>query len=149
MSRHILSLSHDQLTAFDLDAFVAHADALNQHNRDTFTTPFPKAPSRWLSHYEFTPHPIALTLEGDVDGGLSWLVGATLDFSFTRSLCAPSLWRPRRPLLRPGQPRRARSGRQSGSVRRLRPVLSRSAPSDKGRRYRQLAGLHDARSGRG
>src|SRR4029450_2615440 len=88
MSRHILSLSHDQLTAFDLNAFVAHAEALNQQNRDTFTTPFTKAPSRWLSHYAFTPHPIEFTSQGDVDGGLSWLVGATLDFSFTRSLCA-------------------------------------------------------------
>ena len=33
--------------------------------------------------------PIEFTSEGDVDGGLSWLVGATLDFSFTRALCAP------------------------------------------------------------
>ena len=89
MSRSILSLSHEQLTAFDLDAFVAHADALNQHNRETFTTPFPKAPNRWLSHYAFIPRPLVLTREGDVEGGLSWLVGATLDFSFTRSLCAP------------------------------------------------------------
>ena len=61
MSRHILSLSHEQLTAFDLDAFIAHAEVLNQHNRNTFTTPFPKAPSRWLSHYEFRPHSIELT----------------------------------------------------------------------------------------
>ena len=89
MSRHILSLPDAHLTPFDLDAFVAHAEALNQHNRNTFTTPFPKDPSRWLSHYAFTPHPIAFTSQGDVDGGLSWLVGSTLDFSFTRALCAP------------------------------------------------------------
>ena len=89
MSRHILSLSPEQLTAFNLDALVAHAEILNQHNRETFTTPFPKAPSRWLSHYEFAPHAIELTSQSDVDGGLSWLVGATLDFSFTRALCAP------------------------------------------------------------
>jgi hypothetical protein len=89
MSRHILSLSHAQLTACDLEAFVAHANTLNQRHRETFTTPFPKAPSRWLSHYQFTPQPIALTTEGDVDGGLSWLIGATLDLSFTRSICAP------------------------------------------------------------
>ena len=88
MTRHILSLSPEQLTAFDLDAFVAHARRLNQHHRDTFTTVFPKAPSRWLSHYEFTPHALEFTSEGEIDGGLSWLVGATLDFSFTRALCA-------------------------------------------------------------
>jgi hypothetical protein len=89
MSRHILDLSHDQLTPFDLDAFVTHADGLNQHHRETCTALFPKAPSRWLSHYVFTPRPTSLTREGDVDGGLSWLVGATIDFSFTRSICAP------------------------------------------------------------
>src|SRR5207253_10641968 len=32
-------------------SFVTQADALNQHHRETFTTRFPKAPSRWLSHY--------------------------------------------------------------------------------------------------
>lgn len=144
MSRHMLSLSHDQLTAFDLTAFIAHADALNQHNRDIFTTPFPKAPSRWISRYAFTPHPIALTSQGDVDGGLSWLVGTTLDFSFTRALCASSY--------------SARGNRCYDPASLV--VLEMAAKvdhyvdyaqfcrdlhdSDKGRRYRQLAGLHDA-----
>ena len=90
MSRSMLALPPEQLTPFDLDAFIAHAEALNQHNRETFTTPFPTAANRWLSHYAFTPHPLALTSQGEVDGGLSWLVGVTLDFSFTRSLCATS-----------------------------------------------------------
>jgi hypothetical protein len=144
MSRHILSLSRDQLTAFDLDAFIAHAKALNQHNRDIFTTPFPKASSRWISRYAFTPHSIALTSQGDVDGGLSWLVGSTLDFSFTRSLCAPSYG--------------ARGGRcydpASLIVLEVAPKVDQYIDyaqfcrdlhdSDKGRRYRQLAGLHDA-----
>ena len=78
MAGFVVPLSDEHLTACDLDAFVTHADALNQHNRETFTTPFPKTPSRWLSHYDFTPQPIELTSQGDVDGGLSWLVGATL-----------------------------------------------------------------------
>ena len=73
MSRHSLSLAREQLTAFDLEAFVTHANAFNQHTRETFTTLFPKDPRRWLSHYAFTPRPIVLTSEGDVDGGLSWL----------------------------------------------------------------------------
>jgi hypothetical protein len=143
MSRHILSLSHEQLTSFDLDAFVTHAKALNQHNRETFTTPFPKAPSRWLSHYDFTPHPIELTSQGDVDGGLSWLVGATLDFGFTRTLCAPYYG--------------ARGGRcyDPASLVVLEVAIKVEQyvdytqfcrdlhDRDKGRRYRQLAGLHD------
>src|SRR4029434_10821743 len=142
MSRSILSLAPEQLTAFDLDAFIAHAHALKQQNRITFTTPFPKASSRWLSHYEFTPHPIEFTSQGDVDGGLSWLVGVTLDFRFTRSLCAPSY------------------GTRGGScydpaslvvlevAAKVDPYIDYAQfctdlhESDKGRRYRHLAGLH-------
>ncbi len=52
MSRSILSLPPEHLMSFDLDAFIVHAKALNEQNRQTFTTPFPKASSRWLSHYE-------------------------------------------------------------------------------------------------
>src|SRR6266545_3582892 len=89
MRQPIISLSPEQFTAFDLKAFVTHAHAFNQHTRETFTTLFPKAPRRWLSHYAFTPRPMALTSAGDVEGGLSWLVGATLDCSFTRAICAP------------------------------------------------------------
>jgi hypothetical protein len=143
MSRRILSLSPGQLTAFDLDVFIAHAERLNQHNRETFITPFPKAPGRWLSHYEFTPQAIAFTSQGDVDGGLSWLVGATVDFSFTRALCAPYYG--------------ARGGSCYDPASLV--VLEVSAKVDqyvdyaqfcrdlhdrnKGRRYRQLAGLHE------
>ena len=57
MSRPIISLSHERLPTLDLNAFVNHTDALNQRHRETFITPFPKAPSRWLSHYHFTPAP--------------------------------------------------------------------------------------------
>jgi hypothetical protein len=89
MSRHMLSLSHEQLTAFDLEAFRIHAAACNQHHLEACPTPFPKAPSRWLSPYQFTLRPIAVTSTGEVAGGLSWLVGATIDFRFTRSICAP------------------------------------------------------------
>ena len=89
MSRHSIALAREQLTSLDLDAFMSHATTLNQQQRETFTTPFPKASSRWLSHYQFMPRPLALTAAGDVEGGLSWLVGATMDFGFTRSLCAP------------------------------------------------------------
>ena len=58
MSRHSIALAREQLTALDLDAFVSHAATLNQHHCTTFTTPFPKASSRWLSHYQFTPRPL-------------------------------------------------------------------------------------------
>jgi hypothetical protein len=72
----------------DLEAFISQAEALNQHNQATFTTPFPKNPSRWMSRYHFHPRPITFTDTGAVEGGLSWWVGATLDCSFARDLCA-------------------------------------------------------------
>ena len=144
MSRQILSLSHDQLTAFDLEAFVTHAEALNQQNRDTFTTPFSKAPSRWLSHYAFTPHPIELTSQGDVDGGLSWLVGTTLDFSFTRSLCAPSYGARGNRCYDPASLVVLEVATKVDQYVDYAPFCRDLHDSDKGRRYRLLAGLHDA-----
>ena len=46
MSRKIIPVSHPQLTALDLEAFVSQAKALNQRNQERFTTPFPKHDSR-------------------------------------------------------------------------------------------------------
>ena len=143
MSRHIVSLSPEQLTAFDLDALIAHAERLNEYNRDTFTTPFPKTSSRWLSHYAFLPHTIEFTSQGDVDGGLSWLVGAMVDFSFTRALCAPYYG--------------ARGGRCYDPASLIILEVATKVDQyddyaqlcrdlhdrDKGHRYRQLAGLHN------
>jgi len=138
----MLALAPDQLTAFDLDAFIAHAHALNQHNRLTFTTPFPKASSRWLSHDEFTPHPIACTSQGDVDGGFSWLVGVTLDFSFARSLCASSYGSRGGSCYDPASlvvlEVAAKVDQYIDDAQFCRDLHD----SDKGRRYRQLAGLH-------
>src|SRR5712691_10677107 len=143
MSRHMLSLAHEQLTSFDLEAFVTQAKALNQHHRETFTTRFPKVPSRWLSHYAFTPRPIVLTREGDVEGGLSWLVGATIDFSFTRSICAPHYGVRGGPCYDPASLvvlEVAASVDQYVDYARFCGDLHQA---DKGRRYRELAGLQE------
>jgi hypothetical protein len=142
MSRHILSLCHEQLTSYDLDAFVAHANALNQRNREVFTTPFPKAPSRWLSHYAFTPRPIGLTREGDVEGGLSWLVGATIDFSFTRSLCAPHYGARGNCCYAPASLVVLEVAARVDQYVDYACFCGDLLQADKGRRYRELAGLH-------
>ena len=142
MSRHILSLCHEQLTSFDLDAFVAHADALNQHNREVFTTPFPKAPSRWLSHYAFTPRPLGLTHKGDVQGGLSWLVGATIDFSFTRAICAPHYGVRGNCCYDPASLVVLEVAAKLDQYVDYACFCSDLLQADKGRRYRELAGLH-------
>ena len=143
MSRSILSLSPEQLTPFDLEAFMTHANALNQQHLEALTPPFPKDPSLWLSHYQFTPRPIALTREGDVDGGLSWLIGATIDFRFTRAICAPhygarggSCYDPASLVLLEVAAHVDQYVDYAHFCRDLH-------QSDKGRRYRELAGLHD------
>jgi hypothetical protein len=64
----MLSLAPEQLTTCDLDALIAQAELLKQHHRDTFTSPFPKAPSRWLSHDHLRPQAMTFTSQGDVDG---------------------------------------------------------------------------------
>lgn len=144
MSRSIVSLSPEQLTSFDLDAFVAQAEALNQYNRATFTTPFPKAPSRWISHYEFTAHPIELTARGDVDGDLSWLIGATLDFSFSRSLCAPYYGTRGASCYDPASLVVLEVAAHVDQYVDYAQFCKDLQQTDKGRRYRQLAGLADS-----
>jgi hypothetical protein len=144
MSRSIVSLPPEQLTPFDLDAFIAHADALNEQNRQTFTAPFPKASSRWLSHYKFTPQSIAFTSQGDVDGGFSWLVGVTLDLSFTRSLCPTSYGARGGSCYDPASLVFLEVAAKVDQYTDYAQFCRDLHDSDKGRRYRQLAGLHGA-----
>jgi hypothetical protein len=144
MSRHMLSLSHAHLTSLNLEAFVAQADALNQHHRETFTTRFPKGPSRWLSHDAFTPRSIGLTCEGDVEGGLSWLVGATLDFSCTRALCAPHYGVRGGPCYDPASLVVLEVAAKVDQYVDDAHFCGDLHQADKGHRYRELAGLHDA-----
>jgi hypothetical protein len=143
----MVSLPPEQLTPFDLDAFIAHAEALNEQNRQTFTTPFPKASRRWLSHYDFTPRPIAFTSQGDVDGGLSWLVGVTLDLSFTRSLCATSYGVRGGSCYDPASLVFLEVAAKVDQYTDYAQFCRDLHDSDKGRRYRQLAGLHSPIAG--
>jgi hypothetical protein len=143
----MLSISPEQLTSFDLDAFIAHAEVLNEQNRQTFTTPFPKASSRWLSPYEFTPQPIAFTSPGDVDGGLSWLVGSTLDLSFTRALCATSYGARGGACYDPASLVFLEVAAKVDQYTDYAQFCRDLHDSNKGRRYRQLAGLHGAIAG--
>jgi len=84
-----------------------------------------------------------LTREGDVDGGLSWLVGATIDFSFTRALCAPHYGARGAPCYDPASlvlfERAAHVDHDVDYAHCCRDLHQ----ADKGRRYRELAGLHD------
>ena len=134
---------NEQLTPFDLDSFVTHSKALNYQHKEAFTTPFPKTPSRWLSHYAFTPQPISLTPEGDVDGGLSWLVGATIAFSFIRSICVPHYSTRGASCYDPASLVVLEMAAKVDHYGDYAHLCGDLHQSDKGRRYRELAGLHD------
>ena len=132
MNRKIIPVSHAQLTSLDIDAFVRQTKALNQRNRERCTTPFAKRPSRWISHYQFQPRLITFTDQGAVEGSLSWLVGATLDFNCpcreARAVrprpVRAVLWRQRGNLLRRSEPLVSGSRGQSRWRPRLRQLLS-------------------------
>jgi len=89
MNRTNLPLLEQSIAPFDLETLVKEAATLNQSTLEAFTLSFPKAPDRWLSHDQFRPRSVECTVEGEGEGGLSGLMGATIDLRFTRSLFAP------------------------------------------------------------
>ena len=109
---------------------------------ENFTTPFPKSPDRWLSHYQFTPRPIEFTAEGEVEGGLSWLLGATIDLRFTRALVAPDYSKEGGHCDDPASAFFLEvASRVDGYPDDAR-VCADLRQQDKGRRSREMAGLH-------
>jgi hypothetical protein len=144
MSRKRIPVSHEQLTPFDLEAFVAHPAELNQRHCEAFIIPFPKAPSRWLSHYHFTPRPITFPDEGEIEGGLRWRIGATFDFSFTRSICASNYGTRGGHCYDPASLVLLEVVAKVDQYPDYASFCKDLHQQDKGRRYRQLAGLHDA-----
>lgn len=88
MARNKLELSPEKIAGLDLETIAKKASELNKKNQETHTTPFPKDQSRLESHYRFEPRRIDFTCEGEVEGGLSRLIGSLFDLSFTRSLFA-------------------------------------------------------------
>jgi len=90
MSRTNLPLSQECIAPFDREMFVHEAAKLHQRPLEAFTTPFPKAPPRWVSHDHFRPRPLEFTAAGAVEGGSRGLMGATSAVSCTRALWAPS-----------------------------------------------------------
>jgi hypothetical protein len=144
MNRKIIPVSHLQLTSLDLEAFVSQAKALNQRNHETFNTPFPKDASRWISHYQFHPRPITFTDKGAVEGGLSWLVGATLDFSFARDLCACAYGARGGHCYDPASLLFLEVAAKVDGYCDYASFCHDLEQADKGRRYRDLAGLDQA-----
>ena len=144
MSRKELLLPQEHLAPFDLEAFVNEAATLNQCTVAAFALPFPKAPDRWLSHDQFRPRPIDFTLEGEVEGGLSWLIGATIDLCFTRSLFAPYYSKEGGHCYDPASSFFLEVASRVDGYPDSASCCADLRQQDKGRRYRELAGLHEA-----
>jgi hypothetical protein len=142
MSRKELLLPQELITPFDLETFVNEAAKLNQRTLATYTRPFPKVPDRWLSHYQFRPRAIEFTVEGEVEGGLSWLVGATIDLSFTRALFAPYYSKEGGHCYDPASSFFLEVASRMDGYPDYARFCADLRQQEKGRRYREIAGLH-------
>jgi hypothetical protein len=89
MKRNELDLPTEKIVHLDLSVLQQKATELNQKNAEIYTTPFPKSDERLISHYRFEPGAIEFNPEGEIEGGLSWLISKLFDFSFVRSIVAP------------------------------------------------------------
>jgi len=85
-----------------------------------------------------------LTTAGDIDGGLSWLVGATIDFSFTRAICAPNYGARGGPCYDPASLVFLEIAAKVDQYADYARFCADLHQADKGLRYRQLAGFHAA-----
>jgi hypothetical protein len=126
---------------------VNEAVTLHQHTLEAFTLPFPKAPDRRLSHDEFRPRPIEFTAEGEVEGGLSWLIGSTIDLRFTRALLAPYSSTEGGHCYDPASSCFLEVASWVDGYPDYARFCADVRQQEKGRRYRELAGLHEAMPG--
>jgi hypothetical protein len=137
-------LSQERIAPFDLETFVHEAVKLNQRTLEDFTTPFPKDPDRWLSHYHFKPRLIEFTAAGEVEGGISGLIGATIDLSFTRALFAPYYSKEGGHCYDPASSFFLELASRVDRYCDYASFCADLRQQEKGRRYRELAGLHEA-----
>jgi hypothetical protein len=142
MSRKPLLLPQEHIRPFDLETFVNEATKLNQYTMAIYTRPFPKAPDRWLSHYHFRQRTIEFTAEGEVEGGLSWLIGATIDLRFTRALFAPYYSKEGGHCYDPASSFFLEVASRIDGYPDYAHFCADLRQQDKGRRYREMAGLH-------
>ena len=148
MSRKELPLPQEHIAPFDLEAFVNEAAKLNQRTRRPSPSPSRRPPTAGCRTTTSGRARSSSRLQGEVEGGLSWLIGATIDLQLhPRPLC-PLLFQRRRPLLRSGQLLLPGGGQPGGWLPRLCPLLCRSAPAGEGpplSRARRAARGHSGR----
>ncbi len=142
MAPNKLDISYEKIAGLDLEAVVNSASELNRKNLQTYTTPFPKDYRRLLSHYRFEPRSMEFTCEGEVEGGLSWLVGSLFDLSFTRSLFASNYSKEGGHCFDPASIFFLELAAKLDGYTTYSSFCEDLRQQDKGRRYRELAGIH-------
>jgi len=90
MTEKSVALPLEIVKKFSLDTVRVQFVQINQEVNHTYRTPFPKQPSRLISWYEYRHLEIELDENGQVKGGIVWLVAALFDFTFVRSVAAPA-----------------------------------------------------------
>ncbi len=136
-----ISLPQERMADFDLEAFVRAAEELNRRNAETFTLPFPKDPSRFISHYHFELRPPEFAGVGEPQGGLSGLLGSVVDFSFVRSVFAPSYSGQGGPCHDPASLFFLTLAVRLDDYPDYAAFCRDLRQEDKGRRYREMAGI--------
>ena len=143
MSRKEIPLSAETIQPFDLENLREKAAELNRKNRETYITPFPKDPSRWVSYYQFEPRPIELTPDGEVEGRVSSLMGSVFDFGFTRAVFAPQYGKEGGPCFDPASLFFLELAAKVDGYPDYASFCRDLNQQELGRRYRELAGLGD------
>ena len=90
MTEKSVALPLEIVKKFTLDTVRVQFVHINQEVTNIYQTPFPKQRSRLISWYEYRHLEIAFDENGQVKGGIVWLVAALFDFTFVRSVAAPA-----------------------------------------------------------
>jgi len=90
MTEQSVALPLEIVKKFTLDTVRVQFVQTNQEVNHTYQTPFPKQRSRLISWYEYRHLEIEFDENGQVKGGMVWLVAALFDFTFVRSVAAPA-----------------------------------------------------------
>lgn len=77
------------LTPYRLDAVDRQLETIRPAIQDIFPTSFPKAETRWLSHYQFNSPTLRIEEDGFVHGGYTRLLSHTFDLRWIRPAVAP------------------------------------------------------------
>jgi len=144
MERNELDIPLEKIVHLDLSALQQGAAALNQKNAENYTTPFPKNDDRLISHYRFEPGEVEFNSEGEIEGGLSWLISKLFDFSFVRSIVSPIYSNQGGPCFDPASMFILEVASKADAYPYYSGFCEDLRQKEKGRCYREMAGIEES-----